>query len=255
MTRSLSDKTLAGKVALVTGGARGIGAAIAKALAGEGAAVAVTHHEHGAEASAVVAEAVAAGGRMIAIKADVASEDEATLSVRETVARFGALDILVNNAGVILEKPLLETSAADFDWLMAINLRGTFMTGREAIRHMAGTGSGRVINIASELGYIGREQFSVYCASKAAILNLTKSWAKEFAPKILVNAIAPGPIDTDMLDFANMSPEWRKKEEMIPLGRIGRVEEVAAAAVFLSGPGATFMTGQTLDPNGGAVMR
>ena len=204
MTRSLN-----GKVALVTGGARGIGAAIAKALAAEGAAVAITYHEHGAEASSVVADVVAAGGRIAAINADVASEEDAIKSVHETVARFGALEILVNNAGVILEKPLLETTAADFDWLMSINLRGTFMTGREAIRHMAATGSGRIINIASDLGYFGREQFSVYCASKAAILNLTKSWAKEFAPNILVNAIAPGPIDTDMLDLANMSPEWR----------------------------------------------
>jgi 3-oxoacyl-[acyl-carrier protein] reductase len=246
--------TLNGKVALVTGGARGIGAAIARALAAEGAAVALTFHEHGAEASSVVADIVAAAGRIAAIKADVASEEDASASVRETIARFGGLDILVNNAGVILEKPLLETTAADFDWLMSINLRGTFMTGREAIRHMAAKGSGRIINIASDLGYFGREQFSVYCASKAAILNLTKSWAKEFSPGILINAIAPGPIDTDMLDLANMSPEWRRKEEMIPMARIGRVEEVAAAAVFLAGPGASFMTGQTLDPNGGSVM-
>ena len=155
MTRCLS-----GKVALVTGGARGIGAAIAKAFAAEGAAVAITYHEHGAEASSVVADVVAAGGRIAAIKADVASEEDAALSVRETISRFGALDVLVNNAGVILEKPLLETTAADFDWLMSINLRGTFMTGREAIRHMALVGSGRIINIASDLGYFGREQFS-----------------------------------------------------------------------------------------------
>jgi 3-oxoacyl-[acyl-carrier protein] reductase len=159
-----------------------------------------------------------------------ASEEDAALSVRETINRFGALDILVNNAGVILEKPLLETTAADFDWLMSINLRGTFMTGREAIRHMVQVGSGRIINIASDLGYFGREQFSVYCASKAAILNLTKSWAREFAPDILINAIAPGPIDTDMLDLANMSPEWRKRRDD-PDGAHGRVEEVATASV------------------------
>jgi 3-oxoacyl-[acyl-carrier protein] reductase len=104
------------------------------------------------------------------------------------------------------------------------------------------------------LGYLGREQFSVYCASKGAILALTKSWAREFAPAILVNGIAPGPIDTDMLDVANMSPEWRAKEEQIPLARIGRPEEVASVAVFLAGPAASFLTGQTIGPNGGSVM-
>ena len=119
---------------------------------------------------------------------------------------------------------------------------------------MAVQGGGRVINVASDLGYFGRENFSVYCASKAGVLTLTRSWAKEFAPDILVNAIAPGPIDTDMLGPDAMSPEWREKEAQIPLARIGWPEEVAAAAVFLAGPGASFMTGQTLGPNGGSVM-
>ena len=111
-----------------------------------------------------------------------------------------------------------------------------------------------MINVASDLGYFGRETFSVYCASKAGVLTLTRSWAKEFAPAILVNAIAPGPIDTDMLGRNAMSSEWRQKEEQIPLGRIGQPEEVASSAVFLAGPDASFMTGQVLDPNGGSVM-
>ena len=248
------NRSLDGKVALITGGARGIGAAIARAFAREGAAVVITYHEHGAEASSVVADVIAAGGRIAAVQADVASEEDVIASVDETVARFGRLDIVINNAGVILEKPLLDTTMADYDWLMSINLRGTFMTGREAIRHMSRANGGRIINIASDLGYFGREQFSVYCASKAAILNLTRCWAKEFAPDILVNAICPGPIDTDMLDLANMSPEWRKKEEMIPLARIGRPEEIAVAALFLANPANSFMTGQAIDPNGGSVM-
>ena len=138
---------------------------------------------------------------------------------------------------------------------MNINLRGTFMVGREAIRPMVkGNGGGRVINVASDLAYLGREQFSAYCASKAAIIALTKSWAKEFAPRVLVNALCPGPVDTDMLDIENMSPEWRKKEEDIPLQRIGQPEEIAGLAVFLAGPSATFITGQGFGVNGGSIM-
>jgi 3-oxoacyl-[acyl-carrier protein] reductase len=246
--------SLDGLKALVTGASRGIGRAIAVALAAEGAHVCIAYNAHGAEAAAVVAEIVAAGGRAFALPCDVADEAQVKALFAEAVPRLGGLDLAVNNAGVILEKPLLDTTAEDFDWLMGINLRGTFLVGREALREMSARGQGRVINVASDLGYLGREQFSVYCASKGAILALTKSWAREFAPAILVNGIAPGPIDTDMLDVANMSPEWRAKEEQIPLARIGRPEEVASVAVFLAGPGASFLTGQTIGPNGGSVM-
>jgi 3-oxoacyl-[acyl-carrier protein] reductase len=246
--------TLGGRTALVTGASRGIGRAVVKALAAEGAHVCIAYNAHGAEAAEVVAEIVGAGGRAFAVPCDVASESQVKTLFAEAVPRLGGLDLVVNNAGVILEKPLLETTAADFDWLMGINLRGSFLVGREALREMSARGGGRVINVASDLGFLGREQFSVYCASKGAILALTKSWAREFAPSILVNAIAPGPIDTDMLDLANMSPEWRAKEAQIPLARIGRVEEVAAVAVFLAGPGASFITGQVIGPNGGSVM-
>jgi len=114
--------------------------------------------------------------------------------------------------------------------------------------------SGRVINIASDLAYLGREQFSVYCASKAAVLSLTKSWAREFAPGILVNSICPGPIDTDMLKVENMSPQWLAKESDIPLGRIGQPDEISGLAVFLAGPSSTFITGQGIGVNGGSVM-
>jgi 3-oxoacyl-[acyl-carrier protein] reductase len=246
--------TLGGRTALVTGASRGIGRAVVKALAAEGAHVCIAYNAHGAEAAEVVAEIVGAGGRAFAVPCDVASESQVKTLFAEAVPRLGGLDLVVNNAGVILEKPLLETTAADFDWLMGINLRGSFLVGREALREMSARGGGRVINVASDLGFLGREQFSVYCASKGAILALTKSWAREFAPSILVNAIAPGPIDTDMLDLANMSPEWRAKEAQIPLARIGRVEEVAAVAVFLAGSGASFITGQVIGPNGGSVM-
>ena len=138
---------------------------------------------------------------------------------------------------------------------MAVNLRGLFLCGREALRLMVAQGrGGRVVNIASELAYLGRENCSVYCASKGGVVSLTRSWAREFAPDILVNAIAPGPTDTPMLGIESTSPETLAKESMNPLGRVGRPEEIAAAAVFLVGPAATFMTGQCVSPNGGAAM-
>jgi 3-oxoacyl-[acyl-carrier protein] reductase len=245
---------LAGKRALVTGGASGIGRAIAMALAAEGARVALADRAPQEKIEAVAAEIGAAGGEAFSVRADVAEEAEVLALFEAISGRFGGLDILVNNAGILFEKPLLETTAAEFDRLIGVNLRGAFLVGREALRLMVPQGEGRVINIASELAYLGRENCSAYCASKGGILSMTRSWAREFAPGILVNAIAPGPTDTPMLGAEFTSPEALARETQIPLGRLGRPEEIAAAAVFLAGPGATFMTGQCVSPNGGAVM-
>jgi 3-oxoacyl-[acyl-carrier protein] reductase len=243
---------LAGKRALVTGGASGIGRAIALAFAAAGARVAVADRAPQGQIDAVVGEIGAAGGEALAIHADVAEEAQVFALFEAVAGQFGGLDILVNNAGILIEKPLLETTAEDFDRLIGVNLRGAFLVGREALRVMAR--QGRVINIASELAYLGRENCSVYCASKGGVLSMTRAWAREFAPGILVNAIAPGPIDTPMLGAEFTSPATLAKETQNPLGRIGRPEEIASAAVFLAGPGATFMTGQCISPNGGAVM-
>ncbi len=246
---------LRGRRTLVTGASRGIGRAIAQAFAGEGAHVAVAYGASPAKAEETVASITAAGGQAFAVHLDVSDEASITAGFSEALAGIGGLDILVSNAGVMLEKPLLETTAADYDWVMGINLRGVFLVGRAGLRVLRGQGKGgRVINVASDLGHFGRENFSAYCASKAGVLTLTRSWAKEFGPDILINAIAPGPIDTDMLGPEAMSAEWREKEAQIPLERVGQPEEVAAVAVFLAGPGASFMTGQTIDPNGGSVM-
>jgi 3-oxoacyl-[acyl-carrier protein] reductase len=247
--------TLSGRRALVTGGASGIGRAIAIAFAREGATVAIADKAP-QEATADLAGGIAAaGGHALALPpTDVSEERQVLEMVEAAVARLNGLDVLVNNAGILIEKPLLETTAADFDRLIGVNLRGAFLVGREAIRRMLPAGGGRVINVASELAYLGRERCSIYCASKGGVLSMTRSWAREFAPTILVNALAPGPTDTAMLGAESTSPETLAKESQNPLGRIARPEEIAAAALFLAGPGATFMTGQCLSPNGGAAM-
>jgi len=241
--------SLKGKYGVITGGASGIGLAIATAFTAEGCHVTIADRASEDKLAAAASQARAQARRL-----DVANESEIT-SLFGSVAKQGGIDILVNCAGILIEKPLLETSAGDFDRLIGVNLKGVFLAGREALRLMVRQDrGGRVINIASELAYLGRENCSVYCASKGGVLSMTRSWAREFAPKILVNAIAPGPTDTPMLGIEQTSPETRAKETQNPLGRLGQPEEIAAAAVFLAGPGATFMTGQCVSPNGGTAM-
>ena len=244
--------SLKGSSVLVTGASRGIGKAIAVAMGNAGARVALVADSDSTEVCRLITDS---GGEARTYSVDVSEEVQVRKLFEAVLSDFGTVNVLVNNAGVQLEKPLLETDLSEFDWVMDTNVRGTFLMGREAIRHMIEKGvSGRVINIASDLAYLGREQFSVYCASKAAVLSLTKSWAREFAPGILVNSICPGPIDTDMLKVENMSPQWLAKESDIPLGRIGQPDEISGLAVFLAGPSSTFITGQGIGVNGGSVM-
>jgi 3-oxoacyl-[acyl-carrier protein] reductase len=246
---------LASKRALITGGSKGIGRAIAIAFAEAGADVAICHWGDTSNAASLADEIARRSRRTIALEADVSDEPSVLRLMHEATQFLGGLDILVNNAGIMIDAPLLETSATDFDRVIAVNLRGPFLVGREAIRQMVAQRSGgRVINIASELGYLGRAGASAYCAAKGGVLTLTRTWAREFAPDILVNAIAPGPVDTDLLGWNAMSTSQRAMETALPLGRIGRPEEIAPVAVFLAGPGATYVTGQCYGVNGGAVM-
>ncbi len=245
---------LAGRVALVTGAATGIGRAIALAYAQAGARVAVNHLRAAPAAEAVVAEIRARGGRALAVEADVTDSAAVVAMMGVAESGLGPLDILVCCAGVIQEKPLLATTDADWDFVVGTDLKGVFICCREALRGMAARGRGTVINIASELGHLGRENYAPYCAAKAGVMGLTKSLAREFAPAIRVNAIAPGPVDTPMLSLEHMSHEVLAKEQAIPAGRVGRPEEIAAAAVFLASDAASFFHGQVLGPNGGAHM-
>jgi 3-oxoacyl-[acyl-carrier protein] reductase len=243
---------LEGKTAIVTGAARGIGRATVAALLKAGANVAACDLDGLDELEASFGEH---GKKCLPRVCDVSDEQSVKLAIQGSRETFGFIDIVVNNAGIMLEKGLIETSIEEFDRIVDVNLKGVFLVGREAIRAMREDDRpGRVINIASELALLGREKSSLYCATKGAIISLTRSWAREFAPDILVNSVAPGPVDTELLGLKSMSPEQAQRELNNPLERVGKPEEIADAIVFLSGPGSTFVTGQTIGVNGGAVM-
>lgn len=232
-------KLMDGKRVLVTGAANGIGRATAMAFQQEGARV-------------IGLDLQPAGSPIEIIRCDLTQEADVVQAVAEASARLGGIDVLVNNAGIMLEAALSEITAEQIDRHFAVNVRGAILVTREALGHLRE--GARIVNIASELAYLGRANASVYCATKAAMLGLTRSWARELAPGILVNAVAPGPTDTPLLAFDSLTESQKKLETAHPLGRIGRPEEIAAAVLFLAGPGATFFTGQCLGANGGAAM-
>ncbi|QPZ91105.1 SDR family NAD(P)-dependent oxidoreductase [Thioclava electrotropha] len=241
--------SLQGKVALVTGGSRGIGRAIALALAEQGAKVAFCHPDD-AQAHDTLAE-LQKLTEAESLPADVADEAQVEGMFDAVMSRFGRIDILVNNAGILRESPLAETKIDEFDRVIAVNLRGTFLAARAFVRR---TEEGRIINIASDLGILGREEMSAYTASKGAIIALTRTLARELAPNTLVNAIAPGSIETDMTSPASMSPEQLAIDMATPLARFGQPEDIAAMACYLAGPQSNFITGQCFGVNGGSVM-
>lgn len=241
--------SLKGKIAVVTGGSRGIGRAIGLALAGAGAKVAFCHP--GDPAAADTLAAINALSTGMEYTADVSDEAQIEAFFDAAEQALGVPDILVNNAGILRESRLAETEVAAFDRVIAVNLRGTFLASRAFVRQGS---AGRIINIASDLGILGREEMAAYTASKGAIIALTRTLARELAPGILVNAIAPGAIETDMTTPASMSPEQIARDMATPLARFGQPEDIAAMALFLAGPQAGFVTGQCFGVNGGSVM-
>ena len=186
------------------------------------------------------------------VAADLTVEADIIAGVAEVARTFGGIDILVNNAGIMREAAIREVTAADIDLHFAVNVRAAMLVTRETLKAM-GAG-GRIINVASELAYLGRQNASVYVASKAALLGFTRSLARELAPDILVNAVAPGPTDTPLLGFDALSESQKALELAHPLGRIGLPAEIAAGIAYLAGPGASFITGHCLGINGGAAM-
>ena len=246
---------LAGKCALVTGGARGIGRACCLMLARAGASVLVNYRVETPSANFLVEEIEAAGGEAFSLAADVSKRDEAEMLVDETIAKLGGIDILVNNAGIWGKSPVDEMSDAEWADMIAVNLTGTFNCIRAAVPPMKEARSGRIINIASTAGQRGESFSSHYAATKGGVISLTKSLAVELAGDgILVNCVAPGWTVTDMTRDDLLGARRESILQTIPLGRAGTADEIAGAVVFLASELATFVTGEILNVNGGAVL-
>ena len=242
------------RVAIITGAATGIGRATALAFAQAGAAVVVNHLACPAEAAALVTEIQTFGGRALAINTDVTNAAQIDAMLKQVQQVFGSVHVLVNNAGILQEKPFLDTTEIDWDTMLAVDLKSVFLMCRAVLPLMLAQKSGVIINIASDLGLLGRAGFAPYCAAKAGVIGLTKSLAREFTPDIRVNAIAPGPVNTRMVSLESMSLEAMAKELEIPQHRVAEPEEIAATALFLASDLSRFYCGQVLGPNGGSVM-
>ena len=240
---------LANKVALVTGGSRGIGAAIAKRLAADGASVAITYAKDASAASAVVKAIELAGGKAVAIRADAADVEAVKGAVEKTVATFGRLDVLVNNAGTAIPKTFAETTSEDMNRMIDINLRGTLAATQGALKHMQS--GGRIIMIGSSVGErVLAPGLVAYSATKGAVKMFTQALAREIGSRgITVNNVQPGPIDTDLNPAAG---DWAAPQKAATaLDRYGSVDEVAALVAFVAGPEASYITGANLTVDGG----
>jgi len=244
---------LLGKVALVTGGNTGIGRAVCLAFAEEGADVAVAWLTREPEAESLAGAIRAKGRRCHLVKTDVTREHDVRAMTSGVLATLGRLDVLVNNAGIQKPQPITDMTVEDWDRMMAVHLRGAFLCSREAARHMMARRAGRIINLCSQLGYIGRERYTAYSTAKGGMIAFTRALARELAPHgILVNGVAPGLVDTG---FDPLPEEVKVAHaESLPLKRLGTPEDMTSAFVFLASDEGRYYCGQLLHPNGGEVM-
>jgi len=245
---------LSNKVALITGGAAGIGRSITLELAKRGASVVLNYNRSAEAAQALVLEIEAAGGKAFAVQADISKFQDAERLVSETIQHFGTINIVVNNAGITDDALILRMSEDQFDRVISTNLKGVWNICKHAAKPLMKSGYGRIINISSVSGVMGNAGQSNYSSAKAGVIGLTKSLAREFASRaVTVNAIAPGFIETEMTK--KLSPEiadqWKAQ---IPLKRFGDAKEVAYAVAFLASEEASYITGHTLEVDGGIVM-
>lgn len=245
---------LRGRCALVTGAASGIGAGIAEAFAREGADVALVDLADEADAAGVLVAVRAHGTHVSYHRGDVASPEAVAEFVAHAQAEHGHIDILVNNAGIFTQTLLEEMTLEEWDRVVAVNLRGTFLCTRALLGPMLQRKWGRIINIASQLGQVGGVEVAHYCASKGGVIAMTKALSREVARRgVLVNAIAPGPVQTPLLD--GETEQWRSaKLAELPIGRFAEVHEIVPTAVLLASEDGSYYVGQTLGPNGGDVM-
>jgi 3-oxoacyl-[acyl-carrier protein] reductase len=241
------------KVAIITGGNTGIGRAVARAYAGEGADVAVAYIARAPDAHSLVREIETLGRAALAVRCDVTSESDVKTLVSTVVDRWGRVDVLVNNACIRRPQAITETTADDWDRMIAVHMRGAFLCCREVVPPMMARGSGRIVIVTSQLAYIGRPRYTAYSAAKGGLLTFMRALAQEVAPHgILVNSVSPGLIDTG---FDPLSDEVKEAHAAsLPLRRLGTPDDLVGAFIFLASDEARYFCGQTLHPNGGEIM-
>ena len=243
---------LNGKVALVTGASKGIGAAIAQRLAQDGAAVVVNYSASADQAQAIVDDIGKAAGRAFAVGADVSKVDEVERLFDAALSHFGTIDILVNNAGIQLVKPLAEITETEFDRIFAVNVKGTFFACQQAAKRMAD--GGRIINISSSTTVMMLANYSAYVATKGAVEQMTRSLAKELGPRgITVNAISPGPTDTELFSIGKTEQDKQRFGQLAAFGRLGQPQDIADVVALVASDDAHWITGQNIRANGGTV--
>ena len=246
----MDSKKLAGKIALVTGSSRGIGRAIAERLSREGATIAINYVKHADRAEEVVAGIEDAGGKAVAFQADVSRLEDIQRLFDQTIDHLGRLDMLINNAGIRISKNVADIEEAEFDRLLAINVKGTFFACQQAARRLSD--DGRIINVSSAVTRMMLPGYSIYAASKGAVDQITRVLAKELGERnITVNAVSPGPVDTDLFRDGKSEEQIEQMAQMAALGRLGQVQDIADAVAFLASDDARWITGQSIHVNGG----